>query len=119
MSAGRNAGPPAPAERRSQVLKGALDLCVMAVLNERPMYGYGLVAALTERGLGLVAEGSVYPLLTRLEKRGLLRSYRAPSPGGPARKYYELTDDGRKALTEGAAAWRSVALDVAAVLDGV
>jgi len=109
----------AGSDRRSQTLKGVLDLCVLSILGDRPMYGYGLVTALGDGGLDLVAEGSIYPLLARLEKRNLVHSYFAPSPDGPDRKYYELTPDGRKALRAGAAEWRLVVAEVSTLLDDV
>lgn len=87
--------------RRSQLLKGVLDLCVLAVLRDGPEYGYGLVGALQERDFELVAEGSIYPLLARMEKAGVVSSFFAPSPDGPRRKYYELTGAGRAALASG------------------
>lgn len=111
------AKPKEGAERRTQMLKGVLDLCVLSVLRDGPLYGYGLVGALAERGLAPVAEGSVYPLLARLERQGLVHSYRAPSPDGPSRKYYQLTQRGRVAASEGITLWRSVADEVTALLE--
>lgn len=105
-------------DRHSVVLKGALDLCVLAVLLDGPTYGYGLVERLNENGLSLVAEGTVYPLLTRLEKRGLLSSERVPSSDGPPRKYYSLTADGRNALVVGTGEWRGITHQIAKVLEG-
>jgi len=92
-------------ERRSQMLKGVLDLCVLAVLERQPTYGYALVQALQDQGLPLMAEGSVYPLLARLTKNGFVTAYRQPSPDGPNRKYYKITDDGRAALEAGLSDW--------------
>ncbi len=104
-------------KRRSQLLKGVLDLCLLAVLRDGPQYGYGLVAAMKERGFELVAEGSIYPLLTRMEKAGMVSSFKAPSPDGPRRKYYELTDDGRTTLDDGLAEWRLVNEQVERLID--
>ena len=103
-------------DRRSQMIKGVLDLCVMSVLAENPTYGYGLIAALEERGFELIAEGSVYPLLARLTKSGLVHSYSQPSPAGPKRKYYELTDAGREALAVGTGDWLSFSSQVTQLL---
>lgn len=103
-------------DRRTQVLKGALDLCVLAVLIDGPTYGYDLVERLRDRGLPLVAEGSVYPLLARLEKRGLLGADRVPSPEGPPRKYYSVTSDGADALRVGRAEWQAVAGEISDLL---
>lgn len=103
-------------DRSSTVLKGALDLCVLAVLAEGPTYGYGLIERFAERGLHLVAEGSVYPLLTRLEKRNLVVSASVPSADGPPRKYYHLTPDGRDALAVGTNQWSEAVSQVGQVL---
>lgn len=105
-----------PNERQSMALKSALDLCVLSVLLDGPTYGYGLVERLGERGLSLVAQGSVYPLLTRLEKRGLLSSERLPSSDGPPRKYYSVTAAGKDALRVGTAEWADATDQIAEVL---
>ncbi|MCL2533592.1 MAG: PadR family transcriptional regulator [Nocardiaceae bacterium] len=105
-------------ERRSLVLRGVLDLCLLALLREQPVYGYELTERLAEHDL-LVAGGSSYPLLARLEKAGLVESESRRSESGPPRKYYSLTADGRKALAEGAAEWFSVAKSVTALLDPI
>ena len=74
--------------RRSQLLRGVLDLCLLAVMEEGPAYGYEMTKRLRARGLSIVGEGSIYPLLGRLEREGLVETYRAASNGGPPRKYY-------------------------------
>ncbi|PCG87366.1 PadR family transcriptional regulator [Streptomyces sp. WZ.A104] len=95
-------------QRRSQLLRGVLDLCLLALIAERPRYGYEIVEALGDSGLELVSEGSIYPLLARMEKAGLADTYRAPSAtGGPPRKYYRLTEAGHAELAAGRAAWTS------------
>ena len=82
-----------------QFRKGVLELCVLAVLGEEDRYGYGLVRRL-EAVPGLdVSEGSIYPLLSRLRRQGLVATRLEESPEGPARKYYRLTTAGRAQLT--------------------
>ena len=98
------------------MLKGALDLCILALLRDGPLYGYAVVDALAGRGLDLVAEGSIYPLLTRMEKSGALSSFKAPSPEGPSRKYYQLTDLGEQELADGRAQWHYVSNQVGQLL---
>lgn len=99
--------PTAADQRRSQLLRGVLDLCLLSLIAERPRYGYEFVEALDESGLELVSEGSIYPLLARMERAGLVASYRAPSSsGGAPRKYYRLTEEGRTALDRGRSVWR-------------
>lgn len=102
-------------ERRSLLLRGVLDLCLLALLRDRPVYGYELTRRLAERDL-LVAGGSSYPLLARLEKAGLVESESRPSDTGPPRKYYSLTPAGHDALSQGATEWLTVAASVTALL---
>jgi PadR family transcriptional regulator len=99
------------------MLRGVLDLCLLAVVLEEPAYGYEMTRRLRERGLTTVGEGSIYPLLGRLERDGLVETHRAASDGGPPRKYYRASPLGRRALVEGLDAWRSVRAEVDAVLD--
>ncbi|MEV3988781.1 PadR family transcriptional regulator [Streptomyces sp. NPDC049837] len=104
-------------QRRSQLLRGVLDLCLLSLIGERPRYGYEFVEALTESGLELVSEGSIYPLLARMERGGLVESYRAPSSsGGAPRKYYRLTAAGEAELTRGRAVWREFTAQAGRVL---
>jgi PadR family transcriptional regulator len=105
----------ASADRRSsQLLRGVLDLCLLAVVAEEPAYGYEMTKRLRTRGLSIVGEGSIYPLLGRLERDGLVDTYRAASDGGPPRKYYRLSALGRRALETGVAEWEAArdAIDV-------
>ena len=102
--------------RRSQLLRGVLDLCLLAVVEEEPAYGYEMTRRLRARGLSIVGEGSIYPLLGRLEREGLVDTYRAASNGGPPRKYYRLTRAGQRALAAGVSEWRAARDAVDAVL---
>ena len=94
--------------RCSQLLRGVLDLCLLAVIHEEPAYGYEMTKRLSARGLSIVGEGSIYPLLGRLERDGLVETYRAVSDDGPPRKYYCVSHKGRRALEDGLGEWRSV-----------
>jgi len=102
--------------RRSQMLRGVLDLCLLAVIVDEPAYGYEMTRRLRARGLSAVGEGSIYPLLGRLEREGLVATYREVSDGGPPRKYYSASPSGRRALAEGVQAWHDVRGEVDAVL---
>jgi PadR family transcriptional regulator PadR len=93
--------------RSTQLLRGVLDLCLLAVMQEGPAYGYEMTKRLRERGLSIVAEGSIYPLLARLERDGLVETYREASNGGPSRKYYRPSRKGRRALADGIAEWQT------------
>jgi PadR family transcriptional regulator PadR len=102
--------------RRTQLLRGVLDLCLLAVMGEGPAYGYEMTRRLRARGLSIVGEGSIYPLLGRLERDGLVDTHRAASNGGPPRKYYQLSRQGRRALTSGIGEWQTTRDAVDAVL---
>jgi PadR family transcriptional regulator, regulatory protein PadR len=102
--------------RRTQFLRGVLDLCLLAVMEEGPAYGYEMTKRLRARGLSIVGEGSIYPLLGRLEREGLVETHRAASDGGPPRKYYRPSHEGRRALAAGVSEWRAARDAVDAVL---
>jgi PadR family transcriptional regulator PadR len=103
---------------QSQLLKGVLDLVVLAVLSAEDGYGYDVVRRLREGGLEAVAEASVYGTLRRLFSEGLLSSYVVPSDEGPHRKYYALTKDGRNRLGPMASSWASFAEAVERIVNG-
>jgi PadR family transcriptional regulator PadR len=104
------------AQRRSELLRGVLDLCLLAVIEEGPAYGYEMTKRLRARGLSIVGEGSIYPLLGRLEREGLVETYRSASDGGPPRKYYRPSREGRQALAAGVSEWRAARDAVDALL---
>lgn len=93
-------------------------MCLLAVISEEPTYGYEMARKLSERGLSLVSEGSIYPLLSRLQRQGLVEGYLVESAGGPARKYYRLANPGREALQSWTADWRALSAAVEGVLNG-
>jgi PadR family transcriptional regulator PadR len=103
-------------QRRTELLRGVLDLCLLAVMKEEPAYGYEMTRRLRERGLASVGEGSIYPVLGRLERDGLVETYRSASNGGPPRKYYRPSSAGRLALTLGISEWRAARNAVDALL---
>ncbi len=77
-----------------QVRKGILELCILTLLSREEMYGYELVKAVVSQPGLQVAEGSIYPLLSRLKKQSFVESYLKESDSGPARKYYKITNSG-------------------------
>lgn len=103
--------------RSTQLLRGALDLCLLAVISESPAYGYEMTKRLASRGLSVVGEGSIYPLLGRLERAGLVDTHRSASNGGPPRKYYSLSLQGRRALAFGVSEWERLRDAIDGVLD--
>lgn len=105
--------------RSTQLLKGTLDMCLLATLTQRPCYGYELVQQLAHQGLDLVSEGSIYPLLSRLEQRGYIAGYLVASREGPQRKYYRLLPEGAKQLDLWRTEWERFAQAVDHILKGV
>lgn len=93
----------------TQLLKGVLDLAVLAVVEDADGYGYDVVRRLREAGLDDVGDASVYGTLRRLFAAGALTSYVVPSDEGPHRKYYGLNDRGRERLEEMTEQWRGFA----------
>ena len=105
-------------ERSSLLLRGVLDLCLLALLRQTPCYGYEMVQRLAERGLTLVAEGSIYPVLGRLEADGLIEGYWEESRGGPRRKYYRLRPVADARLAAGSEEWEVFRDGVDGILRG-
>ena len=88
-------------ERRiTQLRKGILELAIMGVLYDDRHYGYSLVRVLSEAGSISLKEGTVYPILGRLDRDGLVRSEWVESAQGPPRKYYAITAAGRQLSDE-------------------
>jgi PadR family transcriptional regulator PadR len=86
--------------RITQLRKGILELAVMGVLYHERHYGYSLVRVLTETGSMSIKEGTIYPILARLDRDGLVRSEWVESDQGPPRKYYTLTPLGRQTFND-------------------
>ena len=104
-------------EHVADALKGHVDLLLLSVLEDEPAHGYRLVERLRERSAGAfeLAEGTVYPSLYRLERRGLVTS-RWEAVGGRRRRVYRLTSPGRGALEEQRSEWRAFVQAVEAVV---
>ncbi|KON85232.1 PadR family transcriptional regulator [Rossellomorea marisflavi] len=97
---------------RSQLLKGILDGCILAVIEKEPVYGYELSRKLQASGLQDVSEGTIYPVLLRLQKNKWITGEMRPSESGPNRKYYSLTQDGKAALVEITQEWEHLSIPV-------
>lgn len=82
----------------SQLVKGILPSCILIIISHKPTYGYEISQSLEEYGFKAVSEGTIYPLLLRLGKSGLVIATYRKSELGPKRKYYELTEDGKEHL---------------------
>lgn len=100
----------------SQLLKGVLDVAVLAVVRDEDGYGYDVVRRLRGAGLEDVGDASVYGTLRRLYQNGALTSYVVPSDEGPHRKYYSINDRGRSVLEDSTKTWRAFADTVDGVL---
>jgi PadR family transcriptional regulator PadR len=99
------AGDSPPGKAESQLRKGILEYCVLALLRDGPKYGVELLAALQETGALATSQGTVYPLLSRLRRDELVATTWRESPSGPPRRYYALTAHGHRALADFAAIW--------------
>ncbi|MGE7621587.1 PadR family transcriptional regulator [Viridibacillus sp. NPDC096237] len=97
---------------RSQLLKGILDGCVLAVIEKEVVYGYELSKKLQTVGLSDVSEGTIYPVLLRLQKNDLIKGEMKPSDSGPNRKYYKLTKAGKEALDDIRSEWLGISVAV-------
>jgi PadR family transcriptional regulator PadR len=100
----------------SQLRRGALEFCVLALLRDGPRYGFELVRELSSVDGLVTSEGTIYPLLTRLRKDELVTTFWQESEAGPPRRYYELTQAGRAALADFTKDWGRFRDSVDAVL---
>ena len=82
----------------AQMRKGTLQYCVLALLADDERYGFDLVRSLAETDGMVTSEGTIYPLLSRLRRDGLVETTWRESTSGPPRRYYRLTESGRAAL---------------------
>lgn len=82
----------------SQMLKGTLEGCVLRIISEEAAYGYEITQKLEQYGFGEISEGTIYPLLLRMEKNGWAKSSYRESKAGPRRRYFSLTKTGKAEL---------------------
>ena len=104
-----------------QMKKGILDLLVLKLLNRQPKYGYQLISELRDQSdvIFVLKEGTLYPILYRLEDDGLIESrWSEPEGKQVPRKYYAMTEKGKTALGEIRQVWEQIAFGVAKFLDG-
>lgn len=106
--------PPLPDSLLVQLRKGVLDLCVLAMLARKDGYAYDIASRLAaDIGMG---EGTIYPLMRRMQTDGLVTTYLEESSSGPPRKYYQLTRAGHAALAAQKTEWTIFTEQVAKVL---
>lgn len=101
---------------RSQLLKGTLEGCILKIIGQEETYGYEIVNKLQVYGFLDMKEGTIYPLLVRLEKKGMVRSTYKESPFGPKRKYYTLTPLGSEMLIDFITIWQEISKTVNTII---
>src|ERR1044072_2596907 len=102
----------------TQMLKGTLEGCVLEIIGSEETYGYAITRQLNELGFADVIEGTVYTILLRLERNGVLPLTNRPSGGGPPRKFYALSDAGREELAKFWAKWQYVSSRIDRLKEG-
>lgn len=105
--------------RKTDLMQGTLDLLILKTIASGPLHGYGIAQRIltTSRETLQVQQGSLYPALHRLERRGLVKSEWKESGSGPMAKVYSLTAVGRKQLQQEVADWQRYAGAIALVLE--
>lgn len=101
---------------KSQILKGVLEVCVLKIISTRDMYGYEITEKLSEYKLNMVALGTIYPLLLKLEKENLLTSYSTMESAGPPRKYYKITNKGLEYINNFIPIWKNISTAINNIL---
>jgi PadR family transcriptional regulator len=89
----------------TQLRRGVLEYCVLAMLESEERYAFDLVRALADVTGMVTSEGTIYPMLSRLRRDGVVETEWQESPSGPPRRYYRLTSQGRRALKEFREEW--------------
>ena len=89
----------------SQLRRGVLEFCVLALLRDAERYSYEIVSALSSTGGLITSEGTIYPLLSRLRKEGVVSTTWRESQSGPPRRYYRITASGANRLQAFVAEW--------------
>lgn len=85
---------------KSQLMKGTLEGCILKIISRKSTYGYEILEDLRKEGFEDLIEGTIYPILLRLEKKGHIKGELKESPYGPKRKYFHLTEEGQENLKE-------------------
>ena len=105
--------------KETQLLKGVLDGCVLAIISEKEIYGYELVQRLKDAGFTTIVGGTVYPLLQKLEKQKLIKGTMKKSAQGPDRKYFTITADGKGYLDSFQSQWQNLVTKVSILMEGI
>lgn len=100
----------------TELRRGVLEHCVLAVMRQRESYAFEIVRVLSDAGGLVTSEGTIYPLLSRLRREGLVQTTWRESESGPPRRYYQLTSEGERALDAFVLNWKRFRDAVDAVL---
>lgn len=103
--------------KETQLLKGVLEGCVLSIVKKQQVYGYELVQIMRNYGFTTIVGGTIYPLMQKLEKQGLIKSTELPSPDGPNRKYFFITSEGEQQLEVFKEQWSSLMVKVNRILE--
>ncbi len=103
---------------QTQLRKGLLDIVILNLLQHGHCHGYEMVQTLKHNQGLKIREGNIYPILARLQTDGLVTSYSEPSRDGPPRKYFKLTELGKKVLVEMNAHWDQIVVSIESVRKG-
>ncbi|NMB15261.1 MAG: PadR family transcriptional regulator [Gallicola sp.] len=99
-----------------QFKKGILELCVLHILLQEDSYGYDIIDQLSANID--ISEGTIYPMLRRFQKEKRVKTYLRESSSGPPRKYYSITDEGKKYYEESVREWEELILSVERIMKG-
>lgn len=102
----------------SQMLKGILDCCILLVIQKNETYGYDISLQLQKYGFSDISEGTIYPLLLRLEKNEWIHANYRDSILGPKRKYFSITEKGKHEIDNFLENWSSLKLAVDQLVEG-
>ena len=103
---------------QTQLRKGLLELVILNMLRDGACHGYQMVQSLKQIEGMKIREGNIYPILARLGTDGMITSETKPSPGGPPRKYYQLTAKGKETLTEMNGHWETIQQGIETICEG-
>lgn len=101
----------------TQMLKGVLDGCLLALIAKGETYGYEITEKLQEHNFAVVSEGSIYPVLMRLQKNKFVSTDMRKSPSGPKRKYYTITLEGLEELETFKTKWAALSQGVISIIN--
>jgi len=103
--------------KETQLLKGVLEGLILSIIKKRSVYGYELIQIMRHYGFTTIIGGTIYPILQKLEKQGCISGRTLPSPDGPERKYFFITEKGEEQLASFIEQWRSLNVKVNRILE--